>query len=146
MKQWTKEEIEKELDEYRSHIDYEVGDWVETCNLLPGIVQKITLEFDETVESCYIDEDVEVFYPHMAFDPKYKGQYQGGSCCSIIHCGVHKILPDYAIKLMALGEDELKKLWNKMSSDCEKDPNLVPCWEDYVERRFEEVFRNDGSR
>lgn len=34
----NQEEIERQLNEIKSHIDYEVGDWVETCNMLPGIV------------------------------------------------------------------------------------------------------------
>ena len=43
---WSKEEIEKTLKEYWSHVDYKVGDWVETCNFLPGIVQKINIRFN----------------------------------------------------------------------------------------------------
>lgn len=76
--------------------DLKIGDWVETCNMLPGIVQKID------------GDDVEVFYPHYTF--KHAGEYYGGSLCSIKHCGVHKITSEYAIALMSIGEERLMEI------------------------------------
>lgn len=142
MSRFTKEEIEKTLKEYESHIDYKIGDWVETCNMLPGIVQKITVRFNDDPKYDCFEEDVEIFYPHMAFREDIKGQYNGGSHCSVCSCGVHKITPEYAIKLMALGEERLKALWDKMSKDVEKTGE-IPCWEDYVEKEYEKVFKKD---
>lgn len=112
------EEIEEYLNEIRSHIDYEVGDWVETCHMLPGIVQEIDIEHD----------DVVVFYPHYAFEAP--GKYCGGSCCSINHCGVHKITPEYAIKLLSIGEERLKELW---SSYADRE------WKEVVEEEFHRI-------
>lgn len=79
------EEIERYLNRIKSHIDYEVGDWVETCHMLPGIVQKI-------------------------------------------HCGVHKITPEYAIKLLSIGEERLNELWNSCAGRE---------WKEVVEEEFQ---------
>lgn len=135
-KEPTEEELQKIYEETKSHVDYEVGDWVETCNFLPGIVQVIDIE----------DDTVEVFYPHYAFREDCKGAYCGGSSCSICHCGVHKITPEYACKLMAVGEDNLKALWEEMCKDYESDEDLAPCWEDYVEKRYNELYTEDLRR
>lgn len=109
---------EKYIEEVQSHIDYEVGDWVETCNMLPGIVEKIDVKGD----------DVEVFYPHYALNPKYY-PYKGGSHCSIVHCGVHKITPQYASMLLAIGEEKLKELW------ADEETKDIP-WEEVVENYY----------
>ena len=140
MSRFTEEEKKKTLDEYWSHVDYKPGAWVETCNLLPGIVQSIDIKYDE--EGDHFHENVSIFYPHYAFREDIKGQYSGGSHCSVCSCGVHKITPEYAIKLMALGEERLKTLWEKMSNDVEKTGE-IPCWEDYVEKEYERVFKKD---
>lgn len=47
----------KRKDRLSKIVDYKVGDWVETCSMWPGIVQKIDLDNDE----------VSIFYPHDAF-------------------------------------------------------------------------------
>ena len=127
------------LAKYWSHVDYKPGDWVETCNLLPGIVQSIDIKYCE--DGDYFHEDVSIFYPHMAFREDIKGQYSGGSHCSVCSCGVHKITPEYAIKLMALGEERLKALCDKMIKDVE-GTDEVPNWEDYVEKEYEKVFKD----
>lgn len=130
----SKEEIEKYLSEIRSHIDYEVGDWVETCNMLPGIVQKIECYYDDRPNMQCITEGVEVFYPHYALETP--GKYFGGSCCSITHCGVHKITPEYAMKLLSIGKERLTELWENS-----KDRK----WEDVVEEEFQKL-QNDYRR
>ena len=103
--------------------DLKVGDWVETCNMLPGIVQKID------------GDDVEIFYPHYAF--KYPGEYYGGSLCSIEHCGVHKIAPEYAMALMALGEERLLELSLTMTKNFNQ-----ALWETRVMQEYDEMQLN----
>lgn len=79
-------------------INYKVGDWVETCQMMPGIVQEIDIDQD----------NVKIFYPH------YKEKlhdYVGGSCCSIKHCGVHKIDESLANMMLYIGEERLTRLW-----------------------------------
>jgi hypothetical protein len=61
---------QEELD-INQQIDYKPGDWVETCDLLLGIVEFID----------YRTGTVNIFYPHYAF--KYPGQYGGHSHCSV---------------------------------------------------------------
>lgn len=137
---FTQKEIDDILKDMLSKVDYKVGDWVETCNMLPGIVQKIDVCFDK--EGDYFHDNVEVFYPHYALDPTRKyacaGEYYGGSCCSSEHCGVHKITPEYACKLMALGEDRLEKLWEKGSKETPEGEYMN--WEKLVEDEYERVF------
>lgn len=125
----TEEDIAEMIKRIRACVDYEVGDWVETCHMLPGIVQKIDIENDEVL----------VFYPHYAL--KTPGEYNGYSCCSIEHCGVHKITSEYACKLLAIGEDRLKELWEEMCKeyDEKEEPIEVP-WSDYVERLYNEIY------
>ena len=106
------------------NIDYKVGDWVETCDMLPGIVESIDTLRDE----------VRVFYPHYAL--QYPGEYYGGSSCSIDHCGVHKITPQYACKLLAIGRDRLKIIWDEMAK------TKIYNWEDRVEKYFNELYPN----
>lgn len=79
-------------------INYKVGDWVETCQIMPGIVQEIDIGQD----------NVKIFYPH--YKEKYP-EYTGGSCCSIEHCGVHKINETLAIMMLSIGEERLTRLW-----------------------------------
>ena len=133
---FSKEEIEETLKDYWSHVDYKVGDWVETCNMLPGIVQNINISYDK--KGDYFHDEVEIFYPHYALCEKYGQEYSGGSYCSVIHCGVHKIEPEYACKLMALGEERLKKLWEKC---CKETPEgQAMNWAEMVEDEYERVF------
>ena len=139
---WSKEEIEKTLKEYWSRVDYKVGDWVETCSFLPGIVQKINIRFNDDPKYDCFEDDVLVFYPHYAFSTKDngKGKYCGGSCCSAKHCGVHKITPEYACKLMSLGFDRLEKLWDKAIKEQEEGVNTDKKWSEYVEELYAKEF------
>lgn len=130
---FSQEYIDEKLRKIRKLVDYKVGDWVETCHMLPGIVQKIENEYD--YEHEYFKERVEVFYPHYAF--QYPCQYSGGSMCSICHCGVHKITPEYACKLMAVGEEELKKLWEEVYITEENTKS----WEECVEEKYNEIYK-----
>jgi len=120
-------------------VDYEIGDWVETCNMLPGIVQNVNISYDK--EGDYFHDEVEIFYPHYAFNEKYEHKYNGGSHCSVVHCGVHRISPEYACKLMALGEERLKNLWEKACKETPDDE--VMDWEKFVEEEYEKVFKKE---
>lgn len=110
------------LDKIYSLVDYEVGDWVETCHVLPGIVESI--DYDKGM--------VRVFYPHMALE--YPGKYFGGSGCSILHCGVRKITPEHAKKLLAIGEERLKEL-------CEGTYSTTDTWEEIVDREYNKIYK-----
>ena len=108
----NKVEIQQYLNKVNSYIDYKVGDWVETCNMLPGIVQEINNYYDSRkLMQCFVD-DVVIFYPHETIN---NDNYQGGTCCSIMNCGVHKISQEYAKILFAIGRETLEKLWSTTS-------------------------------
>lgn len=111
---------------FMKYNDLKVGDWVETCNMLPGIVQKID------------GDDVEIFYPHYAF--KYPGEYYGGSLCSIEHCGVHKIATEYAIALMALGEERLLEIGLAMEKEDSGFNQAL--WETRVMQEYDKIQLN----
>lgn len=108
-------------------IDYKIGDWVETCHMLPGIVQKIDEERDEVL--------VFSFESMM----RCAGNYCGGSTCSIHHCGVHKITYDYALKLLSIGEERLAELWNE-AMDGKRD------WPEIVEEEFAKRYNRAYDR
>lgn len=117
------------LAEIRSLIDYKVGDWVESCHFLPGIVQKIDCYYDN-MRQCIV-EDVEIFYPDYAI--KHPGQYKGGSRCSISNCGVHKITSEYAMKLFSIGEKRLRELWENNPDKEWKE------WKEIIEEEFQKL-------
>lgn len=136
----NKVEIQNKLNKINSYIDYKVGDWVETCNMLPGIVQKINNYYDNRkLQQCFVD-DVVIFYPHETIN---NDNYQGGTCCSIMNCGVHKISQEYAKILFAIGREMLEKLWSTtyLKSDNTKQ------WSDIVIEHYNnniEKYKNNG--
>ena len=136
----NKVEIQNKLNKINSYIDYKVGDWVETCNMLPGIVQEINNYYDNRkLQQCFVD-DVVIFYPHETIN---NDNYQGGTCCSILNCGVHKISQEYAKILFAIGREMLKKLWSitYLKSDNTKQ------WSDIVIEHYNnniEKYKNNG--
>ena len=82
--------------------DIKLGDWVETCKMLPGIVRSIK------------EDDIEVAYPEQSLEvPTLLG-----SICSIHHCGVHKINPEWAIILYCVGRKYLSIFYSE-------DPNTT---------------------
>lgn len=100
-----------------------VGDYVETCHLMPAILEKIRMYsyangIDKEIDKLHISEyslhngniqyDVEVFYPH--YKEQYP-EYNGGSNCSVKHCGVHRISKARFDLLMKIGNDNLSILW-----------------------------------
>ena len=136
----NKVEIQNKLNKINSYIDYKVGDWVETCNMLPGIVQEINNYYDSRkLMQCFVD-DVVIFYPHETIN---NDNYQGGTCCSIQNCGVHKISQEYAKILFAIGREMLEKLW---STTYLKSDNIKQ-WSDIVIEHYNnniEKYKNNG--
>lgn len=136
----NKVEIQNKLNKINSYIDYKVGDWVETCNMLPGIVQEINNYYDNRkLMQCFVD-DVVIFYPHETIN---NDNYHGGTCCSILNCGVHKISQEYAKILFAIGREMLEKLWSitYLKSDNTKQ------WSDIVIEHYNnniEKYKNSG--
>lgn len=136
----NKVEIKQYLNKVNSYIDYKVGDWVETCNMLPGIVQEINNYYDSRkLMQCFVD-DVVIFYPHETIN---NDNYHGGTCCSIQNCGVHKISQEYAKILFAIGRGMLEKLWSTtyLKSDNTKQ------WYDIVIEHYNnniEKYKNNG--
>lgn len=136
----NKVEIQNKLNKINSYIDYKVGDWVETCNMLPGIVQEINNYYDNRkLMQCFVD-DVVIFYPHETIN---NDNYHGGTCCSILNCGVHKISQEYAKILFAIGREMLEKLWSTtyLKSDNTKQ------WSDIVIEHYNnniEKYKNNG--
>ena len=136
----NKVEIQNKLNKINSYIDYKVGDWVETCNMFPGIVQEINNYYDSRkLMQCFVD-DVVIFYPHETIN---NDNYQGGTCCSILNCGVHKISQEYAKILFAIGREMLEKLWSTtyLKSDNTKQ------WSDIVIEHYNnniEKYKNNG--
>jgi hypothetical protein len=117
-----------------------VGDYVQTCSLMPGILQKIIrinrepedwlyeeveeISFDRAeVRKSYIGYDVEVFYPHYK---EKSPEYTGGSECCLTSCGVERITKEYFDCLMNLGEEKLKVLW-----DAHRKVDMY--WDDFVQ-------------
>lgn len=136
----NKVEIQNKLNKINSYIDYKVGDWVETCNMLPGIVQEINNYYDNRkLMQCFVD-DVVIFYPHETIN---NDNYRGGTCCSIQNCGVHKISQEYAKILFAIGREMLEKLW---STTYLKSGNTKQ-WSDIVIEHYNnniEKYKNNG--
>lgn len=93
-------------------ISCKIGDWVETCKMLPGIVSEI--------DNKSFTSNITVFYP----DKNELGM------CSISHCGVHKISEEYAKILFEIGKDVLKTLYNTYINSSNKE------WEDIVIEYF----------
>ena len=137
----NKVEIQQYLNKVNSYIDYKVGDWVETCNMLPGIVQEINNYYDSRkLMQCFVD-DVVIFYPYETIN---NDNYRGGTYCSILNCGVHKISQEYAKILFAIGRETLVKLWSTtyLKSDNTKQ------WSDIVIEHYNnniEKYKNNGA-
>ena len=135
-----KVDIQQYINKINSYIDYKVDEWVETCNMLPGIVQEINNYYDSRkLMQCFVD-DVVIFYPHETIN---NDNYQGGTCCSILNCGVHKISQEYAKILFAIGREMLEKLWSTtyLKSDNTKQ------WSDIVIEHYNnniEKYKNSG--
>lgn len=78
-----------------------IGDWVETCAMLPGIVTSVDYDGNH------------VPYDITAFQPEYNdaSSVMGGSH-SVVNCGVHRISGEYAHMLLAIGKEKLEELYS----------------------------------
>ena len=81
--------------------EFKIGDLVETCSLLPAIIQDID-EFDNI--SCY------------SFEFINNNEYNGRTSCSLEHCGIRKISHEFALKLLTIGKPKLTELYNNSKS------------------------------
>ena len=101
----------------KNYKEIKVGDWVETCQMLPGIVTEVN------------GDDVMVFIPgkHTIADKL-------GGCHSIKSCGVHKIDGEYARKLFAIGEEKLTELWNENNGK-------LP-WDEFINEYWRKKYEN----
>lgn len=112
--------IQERLNKVNTLIDYKIGDWVETCAMLPGIIVKIDNKYD--YKQSYFIDNVVVYYPDK----------NDLAMCSIIHCGVHKISEEYAKILFEIGEEKLTELYNIFIKSKDKE------WKDIVINYFKE--------
>ena len=136
----NKVEIQNKLNKINSYIDYKFGDWVETCNMLPGIVQEINNYYDNRkLQQCFVD-DVVIFYPHETIN---NDNYQGGTCCSILNCGVHKISQEYAKILFAIGREMLEKLWSTTYLKSDNTKQLSDIVIEHYNNNIEK-YKNNG--
>ena len=99
--------------------ELKIGDLVETCQFLPGFITSID------------GDEIEVFIPGKH---DFNNNFIKAGTHSIKHCGVHKIDPEYAMKLFLIGEDRLKELWNNKNSD-----NFT--WEEIVHNEYLKLIK-----
>ena len=119
-----------------------VGDCVETCHLMPAILQSITVFNSDKQEYTDVNEinvtyeewkkghfqyDVDVFYPYMK---EQYPEYTGGSGCSVFNCGVHRITKKYFNLLTKLGEEKLKILWKALGNAYQQKQEYE--WSEFV--------------
>jgi len=97
------------------------GDWVEACRMLPGIL----MEFNED------EDDAEIMFPDVAVS---NSPYTTSSC-SLEHCGVHKVTPEYAAMLYQIGETKLNELWDLPVIEGRY-------WEDIINNYYNNEFKN----
>jgi hypothetical protein len=113
-----------------------VGDYVETCRLVPGILIGMSvsrINFDISEIDIYDKSakiiDCKIFYEDYA----RKSSTYNGSSCALKACGVHSISKERYNYLNLLGEDLLKILWKYYNRCCE-----VFTW-----KEFTELYYND---
>ncbi|MBO5005527.1 MAG: hypothetical protein J6D03_09925 [Clostridia bacterium] len=90
-----------------------IGDWVETCHMLPGIVTYINEKDPDDI---------------CAWIPGVHKAGECGGCHSIKDCGVHKISGSYARILLAIGEEKLKQLWKVFITKLDDNET----WDEFV--------------
>lgn len=81
-----------------------VGDLVETCSLMPGVIMKRK------------GDDIEV---RMLEYDEYQGENFSG--CSLMHCGIKKLNAYQTMNRLIVGKEKLSELYSKPYST----------WEDY---------------
>lgn len=81
-----------------------VGDLVETCSLMPGVVMKLQ---GSDIEARMLDVD----------------EYSGNNyaCCSLNHCGIVKLTAAQALERLKLGKEKLTEIWKSMDNCADND-------------------------
>lgn len=77
-------------------MNIKVGDLVEDCSLMVGVVMKID------------DDDITIRRIDLDYDPYYDKDF---SLCSLKHCGIVKLNAEEARMRIVLGKERLKKIW-----------------------------------
>jgi hypothetical protein len=76
--------------------EIKIGDLVETCSLMPGVVMKIN---GRDIEARMLDID------------EYKTNDY--ACCSLDHCGIIKLTAEQAKQRLILGKEKLTEIWRR---------------------------------
>lgn len=77
--------------------EFNIGDYVEHCSLMPGILMSID------------GDDVEI---RILGDLKYNGK--GFSCCSIKNCSVRKLSYELVVMMLFLGKERLGEIYKSL--------------------------------
>jgi hypothetical protein len=98
-----------------------VGDLVETCSLMPGVVMKLDGS-DIQVRMLDVDEYRSDDYAH----------------CSLKHCGIVKLTAKDVLDRLTLGKKRLIEIWDSMN-DFDSDNGFM---EEY-NRRIQKALSNE---
>lgn len=98
--------------------DIKVGDLVETCSLMPGVVMKKN------------GDDIEV---RMLDITEYDSNVY--SCCSLSHCGIVKLTPIQVVARLVVGKERLSELYRDFMNE-EGEGDYI--YETYDKKVFEE--------
>jgi hypothetical protein len=82
--------------------DIKIGDIVENCSLMPGIVMDI--------------KGNDIYIRRLDVDQYNSSDYLSFSNCSLTNCGIVKITSKQAIQRLVLGMERLRELWDKNGS------------------------------
>jgi hypothetical protein len=85
-----------------------VGDLVETCSLMPGVV--MTVDGDDIgVRMLHHTNEETPFPSHSTRGEMIFSQ------CSLSHCGIVKLTPQQVINRLVLGREGLEKIWGEVT-------------------------------
>ena len=76
-----------------------IGDLVETCSLMPGVIINRK------------NNDIEVRHFNYDNNTYTNGQF---STCSIGHCGIVLLTPEQVLTRLSLGKEKLEEMWNSI--------------------------------
>ena len=117
--------------------DIKVGDLVETCSLMPGVVMIVDGD-DIEVRSLQYDNGT------------YNGK--GWSCCSLRHCGIVPLTALQALRRLQYGKVKLARIWDLAQGDQELYANLIDevakvklesrTYNDKVESKWTESYKD----
>lgn len=108
--EWQKKQIKSDI--------IRVGDLVETCALIPGLVVRIDSNNPNNIEVMHLNK-IGVYVPGR------------GASHNVMNCGVRKISTERVMMLCALGEKRLKELY--------ENENFNYCSDDTIREEFEKL-------